>query len=102
MNLGVKEIEELKKKVADQEEMIDYLVQERDRESDEVYKLKLKLADAWNITSSDDADKVREVARLVMANERPKSYCDAVKELKTNLPKRSNEIATDSGIDMKS
>ena len=37
-----------------------------------------------------------------MANETPKSYCDAVKELKTILPKRSNEIATDSGIDMKS
>ena len=96
------EIEKLKKKVADQEETIDYLVQERDEESDQVYKLKLKLADAWNVTFSDDADKVREVARLVRLNERPKSYCDATKGLNTNEAKRSNAIATDSGIDMQS
>ena len=67
------EIVELKKKVTDQEETIDYLVQERDEASDEVYKLKLKLADAWNVELSDDADKVREVARLVSLNQRPKS-----------------------------
>ena len=96
------EIEKLKKKVADQEETIDYLVQERDEESDQVYKLKLKLADAWNVTFSDDADKVREVARLVRLNERPKSYRDATKGLNTNEAKRSNAIATDSGIDMQS
>ena len=90
------EIEELKKKVADQEETIDYLVQERDEASDQVYKLKLKLADAWNVTLPDDADKVREVARLVNSNERPKSYRDALKETDPT------QIAVDSGIDIQS
>ena len=97
-----KEIENLKKEVANQEETIDYLVQERDEESNQVYKLKLKLADAWSVTLPDDADKVREVERLVKLNDGQKSYRDAVKEADTNQARRNNEIAVDSGIDMQS
>ncbi len=96
------EIVNLKKKVAEQVETIDYLVQEREEESDEVYKLKLKLADAWNIKLTTDAEKVREVARLVRLNEGPKSYRDAAKEADMNQGERNNGIATDSGIDMQS
>ena len=40
------EIDNLKKKVADQEETIDDLVEDRDEGWDEVYRLKLKLEEA--------------------------------------------------------
>ena len=63
------EIRALKNKLSDKEETIDYLVQERDEASREIYELKLKLADAWKITVADDAEKVREVARLVRISE---------------------------------
>ena len=63
------EIQNLKKKVADQEETIDDLVGDRDGGWDEVYRLKLKLADTWNIRLERDAKRVRQVARRIRCNE---------------------------------
>ena len=96
------EIDNLKRKVADQEETIDDLVEERDEGLDEVYKLKLKLADAWNIKFETDAEKVREVARLVRENKVNKSYCAAAKEAIANMGIKKNGISIDSGIDVQS
>ena len=115
------EIDNLKSKVADQEETIEDLTEDRDEGWDEVRKLKLELADAWNITLETDAEKIREVARLRRDNKAKKSYCAAAKEaitntqipntntqyepakdLNTNEGKRSTETATDSGIDIQS
>ena len=56
------EITRLKKKIADQDETIDDLDQERDDLYHEIYRLRLTLAQAWNITLATDAEKVREVA----------------------------------------
>ena len=58
-----KNIAELNKKLADKEETIDDLVQERDEDSNEIYKLRLYLAKSWNIRLATDAEKVREVFR---------------------------------------
>jgi hypothetical protein len=96
------EIDKLKRKVADQEETIDDLTEDRDVGWDEVYKLKLKLADAWNIKLETDAEKVGEVVRLIRDNKVKKSYCAAAKESITNTGVKTNGIATDSGIDMQS
>ena len=96
------EIDNLKRKVADQEETIDDLVEERDEGLDEVYKLKLKLADAWSIKFEADAEKVREVARLVRDNKVNKSYCTAAKEEIANMGIKKNGISIDSGIDAQS
>ena len=123
-----KEIENLKKKVAEQEETIDFLVLERNEESEEVYKLRLMLADIWNIP--DNPFRIREVidrtTRLseeqktynetakeghenqdrkdsgIRLNEGQVSYCDAGKEAETIQDTRSTEIAVDSGIDIQS
>lgn len=57
------EINDLKKKIADQEETIDDLVQERDEDSDEMYELRLALADAWNIKRATNHEKIWEVLR---------------------------------------
>ena len=96
------EIDNLKKKVTDQEETIDDLVGDRDEAYDEVYRLKLKLADAWSIKLETDAEKVREVARRIRCNEANKSYCDAVKEKDKSTVVKDDGFATDSGIDMQS
>ena len=65
------EIEELRKKLADNEEIMDCLVRERD---EELYELKLRLADAEKATLIDDENK---------------SYCAAVKN-----------ATNDSGVDL--
>lgn len=96
------EIDNLKRKVAHQEEMIEDLVEDRDEGWNEVYKLKLELADAWNIKLETDAEKVREVARLVRDNRVKKSYCAVAKEAIRNMGVKKNGIATDSGIDVQS
>ena len=44
-----REIDELKRKLLDKEENIDDQVSERDEGCDEIYELKLKLANAWNV-----------------------------------------------------
>lgn len=94
------EIDALKRKVTEQDETIDDLIAERDEGWDEVYKLKLNLADAWNIKLETDAEKVREVARLIR-NKVNKSHCDAAKEANMNKEEKKNEIVTtDSGIDV--
>ena len=65
-----------------------------------MYKLKLNLADAWNIKLETDAEKVREVARLIR-DKVNKSHCDAAKEANMNKEEKKNEIVTtDSGIDV--
>ena len=86
------EIENLQQKVAEQEETIDFLVLERDEESDEVYKLRLKLADAWNVTLPDNPARIREVIRISRLNDEEKSYCDTVKEAHTNQERKNTEI----------
>ena len=57
------EIKNLKKKVADQEETIDELVQERDDVYNDLYNVRLILADAWNISRATNAEKIWEVLR---------------------------------------
>ena len=84
-----KEIEKLKDNLSDKENTIDDLVQERDEAQDEVYELKLKLADAWKITKfTDNGERVREVARLIKINRGDKSYesyCAAAKGTDMNV-----------------
>ena len=72
------EIKELKKKLADKDELIDYLHQAGYEESEE---LKLKLADAWNIALATNAEKVSEVNRIIRCNEENKCCAAAVKYL---------------------
>ena len=98
------QIEQLKKEVVEKDETIDFLVEERDDRSQHIIKLRLKLADAWHITFPDDADKIREVARLEDTDENPKSYCEAARGMTKEIdePKRTNEVTTDSGIDVQS
>ena len=87
---------------AEKDETIDFLCEERDERCEHIYKLRLKLADAWGISFPDDAEKVREVARLEDTNENPKSYCDAAKGMEYNETKSTSVITTDSGIDIES
>ena len=85
INALTAEIRALKNKLSDKEETIDYLVQERDEASREIYELKLKLADAWKITVADDAEKVREVARLVRIRKKEKLYSAAAKRTEHDI-----------------
>ena len=96
------EIDNFKSKVAEQKEMIEDLTEDRDVGWNEVYKLKLELADAWDITLETESEKVREVSRLRRDNKAKKSYCAAAKEAITNTQIKNNEIKTDSGIDVQS
>ena len=48
---------------------------------------KLKLADAWNLNSDKDAEKLIQDASLVKFNETNKAYCAAVKETHISLSK---------------
>ena len=57
------EIDNLKKKIGDQEETIDDLIQERDDVYNKIYELRLTLADAWNVKRATDAEKIWEVLR---------------------------------------
>ena len=109
------EIIRLKKKIAEQDETIDDLDQERDDLYHEIYRLRLTLAQAWNITLATDAEKVREVAsrtRKQTDNVKKKKPHSAVAktgvispvntidqiENKTNLTKCSSTESTDSGL----
>ena len=60
-----KEVERLKNLLCDKEEIIEDLVLERDQVCNENYELRLKLADAWNIRLTTDAEKVREVSKRI-------------------------------------
>ena len=57
------EIARLNKQVADQDKIIDDLVDEREELEDEILKLRLALADAWDLKLTTDAEKVGEVYR---------------------------------------
>lgn len=115
------EINNLKKKIADQDETIDDLVQERDEESNEMYELRLALADAWNIKRATKHEKIWEVLRIrreiKASKERgeKKSYCEVVKssDYRTSegTEKQNNEAqlntcsstdSADSGLGMHS
>ena len=85
INALTAEIRALQNKLSDKEETIDYLVQERDEASREIYELKLKLADAWKITVADDAEKVREVARLVRISKEERLYSAAAKRTEHDM-----------------
>ena len=63
-----KEVQNLRKILLDKEETIDCLVHERDEVYDELYQLRLKLADAWNINLPDNGDKIREVCKRVRSS----------------------------------
>ena len=108
-------IARLKKKIADKDENIDDLDQERDELYDEIYRLRLTLAHAWNITLATDAEKVREVmsrTRKQIDTGKPKKpYSAVVKsnvtppgkttdqiERKTDLTLCSSTESTDSGV----
>ena len=62
------EIERLNKKVADQDKIIDDLVEEREELDDEIFKLRLALAEAWNLKLTTDAEKVSEVYKRTREN----------------------------------
>ena len=57
------EIDNLKKKIGDQEETIEDLIQERDDVYDEIYEVRLILADAWNVKRATDPERIWEVLR---------------------------------------
>ena len=86
------QIEQLKKEVVEKDETIDFLVEERDDRSQHIFKLRLKLADAWHITFPDDADKIREVARLEDTDENPKSYCEAARSMKKRMKNQKERM----------
>ena len=75
-----KEVKNLRTILLDKEETIDCLVHERDEVYDELYKLRLKLADAWNINFPDNGDKIREVCKRVRSeNSEPTNQCSKAK-----------------------
>ena len=117
------QIDHLKKKIADQEETIDSLIYERDEISDEVYELRLILADAWDIKRATNREKIHEVLRrereiiarkkkggkpcsseaVRRKNKVTKTYCDVTKVNNTNTGENEDGTrASDSGIDVQS
>lgn len=107
------EIIDLKFELTDREETIDELCRERDEKSNEIYKMKLMLADAWNLQLTTDAEKVKEVGVRIKKGG-SKLYSDAAKNVNPgmhiiepkesleNLNKKTKAIAADSGIDVRS
>ena len=89
---------------------MDYLVQERDEYSHQIYKLRIKLAEVWNLKPASDAEKVREVCRIIRDEGESKSYSKAVKNdsqetlLKgpTTEVSNANGVSTDLGINVES
>ena len=107
------EIIDLKFELTDREETIDELCRERDRKSKEIYKMKLMLADAWNLQLATDAEKVKEVGELIKQggsklysdaeeNINPDMHIIEPKESLENLKKTTTAITADSGIDLRS
>ena len=122
---GNDEIVNLKKKIANQEETIDDLVQERDEICQEMYEVRLTLADAWNIKCAANHEKIWEVLRRTRelratkgeaTKEEQKPYSEVVKSgddqipsgdtrkqnEETNLNKCSSTDSADSGLGMHS
>ena len=64
------EIDNLKKKIGDQEETIEDLIQERDDVYDEIYEVRLILADAWNVKRATDPERIWEVLRRMCIDNR--------------------------------
>ena len=78
-----KEVKNLRTILLDKEETIDCLVHERDEVYDELYKLRLKLADAWNINLLDNGEKIREVCKRVRSeNSKPTNQSSTAKTAK--------------------
>ena len=90
------EIDILKKKVAEQDETIDDLVQERDDVYDEMFEVRLILADAWNIKRDSNAEKiwaVLERTRIIKQTqiEKKKPYSEAVKSNASQVAAATDE-----------
>lgn len=91
---GNDEIANLKKKIANQEETIDDLVQERDEICQEMYEVRLTLADAWNIKCAANHEKIWEVLRRTRelratkeaTKEEQKPYSGVVKSGDDQIP----------------
>ena len=105
-----KEIDIFKKKIADQDETINDLVQERDEVCHEMFEVRLILADAWNIKRDSKAEKIWEVLRrtreIKQTQVEKKPYNEAVKsneyqEDSTNVSRKMlNTTGNDSGIEL--
>ena len=113
------EIDNLKKKVREQDETIDDLVQERDEVSDELFKVRLTLADAWNIQRNTNHEKIWEVlrrtreysqtqgeqkkySRVVQSGNKDKAADSTAQMNESNLTKCSSINSVDSGLGMES
>ena len=91
------EIDNLNKKLTEQEETIDDLVQERDDAYNELFQVRLTLADAWNIQKDTNHEKIWEVLRRTKEN----SETDGEKETYSTVVKSIHkEIAVDSTAQM--
>ena len=107
------EILNLKFELTEKEEMIDDLCSERVENSKEIYKMRLMLAEAWNLNLATDAEKVREVSRLLY-NEEGKLFDGTTKNtnsgphitepinINSSNLKNTTVTGTDSGIDVQS
>ena len=91
------EIDNLKKKVTEQEETIDDLVQERDEVYHELFKVRLTRADAWNNNKDTSLEKDWEL----LTRTRENSKTDGEKETYITVVKSIHkEIAVDSTAQM--
>ena len=81
--------------------------------SDEIYKMKLMLADAWNLQLATDAEKVKEVEALIKGggSKLHRDAADAssglhiiepIRSESSNLNKNTTPAAVDSGIEKRS
>ena len=77
------EIARLNKQVADQDKIIDDLVDEREELEDEILKLRLALADAWDLKLTTDAEKVGYTDVLEKRQKQLKRRCRTA--LQSNL-----------------
>ena len=86
-----KEIKNLEEKLSEKEETIDFLCEERDESCNIIYDLRLELAEAWNLKLASNAEKVREVARL-MKNEKVVTET-MIKNLEEECDRLNNEVS---------
>ena len=112
------EIARLNKQVADQDKIIDDMDEEREELYDEIFKLRITLAEAWNLKLTTDAEKVREVYRRtrekVVTGKEKMPYSAAVKpsvnrisvdtiaKNETKLSACNSTESTDSGVGLHS
>ena len=87
--------QQLNSKSLAQDEIIDDLVAECDDLSDEIYVVRLILADAWNIRRKTKPEKIQEVLRRERECKemqgQKKQYSEVAKSYKTFLPTNPSE-----------